>query len=256
VDIGHCYLSPGFINLSGRQIRVNRPLQGLAPQCEAELPAVCCASRIKSQKSVCQAIFSPTNCHNRPDNRDFCVIDGAKSTSATGCQEQEASFGTFSPVIFFPYMIELPIMIQFYFLSILLNALAGFLLVFGSVNDTDKTDKDGDSSEHSGKHAIPAFLGNESFRLILGVLCMVMGLLKILSPARGDLPVIGDLFPAAAGLTAGFVMIFDFYRNRSVLGENQNVNAAWFLLKHKKTVGFAAIAAAAFHFLFPSVLLL
>jgi hypothetical protein len=49
----------------------------------AEPLAVCCASRIKSQKSDCKALFYPANCHRtkgsrRPDNRDFCVTDGAK----------------------------------------------------------------------------------------------------------------------------------------------------------------------------------
>jgi hypothetical protein len=45
--------------------------------------AVCCASRIKFQKSDCKALFYPANCHRtegsrRPDNRNFCVTDGAK----------------------------------------------------------------------------------------------------------------------------------------------------------------------------------
>jgi hypothetical protein len=144
-------------------------------------------------------------------------------------------------------------MIQFYFLSILLNALAGFFLVSGFMNDTGKGES---SPEYSSPH-IPAFLKNESLRLVLGVLCMVIGLLKILSSTRGDIPVIGDLFPALAGLTAGFVLVFDFYRNRSVLEEDQPANNfSRFLLKHRKAVGFAAIASAALHFLFPSVLLL
>jgi hypothetical protein len=125
---------------------------------------------------------------------------------------------------------------------------AGFFLVSESLDTTEK-------GESFSKHpAVPAFLKNESLRLILGVLSMVMGLLKILSSR--DIPVIGDLFPAAAGLVAGFVLVFDFYRNQSVLEEDQTVNAGRFLLNHKKAVGFAAIAAAALHFLFPSVLLL
>ena len=146
-------------------------------------------------------------------------------------------------------------MVQFYFLSILFNVLAGVFLISESSGDTEK----GESfPKHSGHPAIPAFLKNESLRLILGVLGMLMGLLKILSPFKGDIPVIGDLFPAAAGLVAGFVLVFDFYRNQSVLEEDQtaNVNIGRFLLNHKKTVGFTAIAAAALHFLLPSVLLL
>ncbi|MDR0706257.1 MAG: permease [Treponema sp.] len=40
--------------------------------------AVCCASRLISRKIACKAIFYPANCQSRPDNRDFCVIGGAK----------------------------------------------------------------------------------------------------------------------------------------------------------------------------------
>ncbi|MDR2786731.1 MAG: hypothetical protein LBB83_12550 [Treponema sp.] len=123
---------------------------------------------------------------------------------------------------------------------------------------SESSDDAGKGENFSGHPAVPAFLKNESFRLILGVLSMVMGLLKILSSTGGDIPVIGDLFPAVAGLAAGFVLVFDFYRNQSVLEEDQtvNVNVGRFLLNHKKAVGFTAIAAAALHFLFPSVLLL
>jgi hypothetical protein len=145
-------------------------------------------------------------------------------------------------------------MIQFYFLSILFNALAGFFLVVESAKDAGKGEG---SPDNSGNHNIPAFLKNESFCLILGVLSMVMGILKLLSSTKGDLPVIGDFFPAAAGLVAGFVLVFDFYRSRSVLEDEEGTdNAARFLLRHKKAVGLAAIAAAALHFLFPTVLLL
>jgi hypothetical protein len=141
-------------------------------------------------------------------------------------------------------------MVQFYFLSILLNALAGFFLVSGFMNDAGK------GEGYSGNPHIPAFLKNDSLRLVLGVLCMVMGLLKILSSTQGDIPVIGDFFPAIAGLTAGFVLVFDFYRNRSTLEEDRPAGFGRFLLSHKRTVGFVSIASAALHFLFPSVLLL
>jgi hypothetical protein len=57
--------------------------------------SVCCASRIKSQKSDCKALFYPANCiepkvRSTRDNRDFCVIGGAKihkrDRLLVGCQ--------------------------------------------------------------------------------------------------------------------------------------------------------------------------
>jgi hypothetical protein len=129
----------------------------------------------------------------------------------------------------------------------------GFLLFSESTDDADNGEV---FSGDLGNPNIPVFLKNESFRLILGVLTMVVGLLKILSATKGDLPVIGDLVPAVVGLMAGFVLIFEFYHKQSVLEEDRPANVGRFLLDHKKMVGVAAIAAAALHFLFPTVLLL
>jgi hypothetical protein len=47
------------------------------------LPGVCRASHVKLRKIACKAIFYPANStepkvHGNPDNRDFCVTDGAK----------------------------------------------------------------------------------------------------------------------------------------------------------------------------------
>ncbi|MDR3338030.1 MAG: hypothetical protein LBT16_12590 [Treponema sp.] len=144
-------------------------------------------------------------------------------------------------------------MIQFYLLSILFNAIAGFLLVSESAGDTESGEG---LSADFGNSKVPVFLKNESFRLILGVLTAVMGLLKILSATQGDIPVIGDIIPAVTGLVAGFILIFEFYHDHSVLEEGRSAGIGSFLLAHKKVAGFAALAAAALHFLFPAVLLL
>jgi hypothetical protein len=53
------------------------------------LLAVCCASRMKSQRSDRRALFYPANriepeVHSTPDNRDFALLTAQKSTSATG----------------------------------------------------------------------------------------------------------------------------------------------------------------------------
>jgi hypothetical protein len=76
-------------------------------------------------------------------------------------------------------------MVQLYFLSILLNGLSGYVLGFsGNEPDTGM----GNSLRFS--------LNNSTFRLILGILTAVTGLLKLLSPIEGDVPVAGDLVPA------------------------------------------------------------
>jgi hypothetical protein len=136
-------------------------------------------------------------------------------------------------------------MIQFYFLSILLNALTGYLLVME--NDT------GDSTLET---VFRFSLKNETIRLALGILTMLMGLLKILSSVQGDIPVIGDLIPALAGLGAGFLLVLEYYRGRSGQDSEKTEKVEGILVKHRRWVGFIALASAALHFLFPQVLLL
>jgi hypothetical protein len=136
-------------------------------------------------------------------------------------------------------------MIQFYFLSILLNGLTGYMLGFGA-----------DEPDGSITASVRPSLSNDTFRLILGILAAVTGLLKLLSPTEGDIPVIGDLIPALLGLGAGFILVFGYYRERSTV-EAENVNRlADFLDRHKKWIGFVLLAATALHFLFPKALFL
>ncbi|MDR0387641.1 MAG: hypothetical protein LBH57_06350, partial [Treponema sp.] len=90
----------------------------------------------------------------------------------------------------------------------------------------------------------------------LGILTMLTGLLKLLSSTAGDIPVIGDIIPAIAGLGAGFILIFEYYNSRSALNTEKSEKFARSLEHNKRWVGFIAMAAAALHFLFPSVLLL
>ncbi|MDR2746052.1 MAG: hypothetical protein LBB77_01270 [Treponema sp.] len=136
-------------------------------------------------------------------------------------------------------------MIQFYFLSILFNIGGGFVLF--STN--------GEGERSAIEDEIHFSLRNETFRLVLGVLCALVGLLKLLSPVQGDIPVIGDLVPAAAGLAAGFVLLFDYYHGRSFF-EDGDGRIKTIITVNRRWIGLAVMAAAVIHFVFPSVLLL
>jgi uncharacterized membrane-anchored protein len=136
-------------------------------------------------------------------------------------------------------------MIQFYFLSILFNALTGYILGVEQKEDEDSLEKGFGFS-----------FRNDTFRLVLGVLTMVTGLLKLLSATRGDIPVVGDIIPAVAGLAGGFILVFEYYNSRSALSTEKSEKLARFLDQNKRWMGFIAIASAALHFLFPSVLFL
>ena len=134
-------------------------------------------------------------------------------------------------------------MLQVYFLSVLMNALAGYLLI------------------SRGEGGIPEFkssfsLDDETLKLIIGILAALTGLFTLLSPIEGDVPVLGDLVPAVAGLLAGFVLIFEYYRERSTLEENDRMQKIdRIFVGNKGIIGIAALIAAVLHFIFPRVML-
>ena len=137
-------------------------------------------------------------------------------------------------------------MIQLYLLSILLNGLVGFTLVFGE-------QKEDSSIEKSMKFS----LSSSGFRLILGVLSAIIGVLKLFSPMEG-IYILGDLLPALAGLSAGFILLFNFYREHASRVEDEGrldrIGDAF--LRYKKPAGIAMLVIAALHFIFPSALFL
>jgi hypothetical protein len=136
-------------------------------------------------------------------------------------------------------------MLPFYFLSIVFNALAGYILAFGK----EETD---DAAEAGFRLSF----NNETFRLVLGVGSLAIGFLKILSPVQGNIPVVGDLVPALTGLAVGFILVFEYYRNRASLESEQAEKVETLIKTYRKLLGFGALGAAVLHFLLYSVPLL
>ena len=132
-------------------------------------------------------------------------------------------------------------MLQFYFLSIVINLLAGYLLYKG--------DEDAVLAFKSG-----ISLNDETVKLVTGVLSVIVGLMKILSVIEGDVPVIGDLIPALTGFLAGFLLMYENYKNRTTLEGSEKIDRI--LVGNRKIIGAAAIIAGVLHFFFPRVLLL
>jgi len=137
-------------------------------------------------------------------------------------------------------------MVQLYFLSIVFNGLAGFLFIFGDLGKND-------SGENSGKFSFIS----DGFCLIIGICAAITGILKLLSPMMG-MPILGDLLPALAGIVAGFMLIFGFYRERSSnVDSGEKINRfGETILHYKKAAGITLIASALLHFFFPAALFL
>ena len=135
-------------------------------------------------------------------------------------------------------------MLPVYLLSVVLNALTGIILSF--------------CKEEPEAGALSFSLDNETVRLAVGGLSFIAGILKILSPVHGNVPVVGDLFPALAGLAGGFILLFDFYRSKapdSVAVERME-RITELIGRNRKILGFVCIAAAALHFIFYPIIFL
>ena len=125
---------------------------------------------------------------------------------------------------------------QFYFLSIIANLLSGLVL----------------ASEHLGNkisffELINKFFKNAGVRLVLAFLVVVVGLIKLVWPYQG-IPVLGDLFPAAAGLGGGFTLLFDFIRNKSDVTSETMTKMDKIFLGNKFIIGIGSILIALLHF--------
>jgi len=131
--------------------------------------------------------------------------------------------------------------------SIIFNGLAGFLFIQG-----DAIDKGGGEGETKA----PPFSGG--FKLIVGVAAGAVGILKLFAPFRypdsgiHGAPILGDLIPAAAGIAAGFMLVYGFYREqRSGAYADGKLDRAWDELSRiKRLLGIACVAAAALHLIF------
>jgi hypothetical protein len=141
-------------------------------------------------------------------------------------------------------------MIQLYFLSILCNGLSGYILFAGN---------EGEESDDSINKSIRFSLNTPTFHLVLGILCAVTGVLKLLSPTMDGILLLGDLLPSADGIIAGILLIFGIYRQDiSAAPENPGALDRFgiSLLRFRRAIGLGLIIVAFLHFLFPQALFL
>lgn len=139
-------------------------------------------------------------------------------------------------------------MIQFYFLSVLLNILCGYALAAPA--------KESPSAILRGAQLM---LSDKGLKLTMAILSAAVGLLKLLFALRGDIPVIGDFLPAIAGMAVGLTLLLEisddahlpFVRQGSLGGRIEKI-----LISYKVPIGYAGIIAGIIHFLFPMVLFL
>lgn len=136
-------------------------------------------------------------------------------------------------------------MVQFYFLSVLMNIIAGYALI--SVDTEPK------GSKFDG---IREYLKDGTIRLVLGILCSAVGFFKLLTVMRGDIPVIGDLFPSLGGMAAGLTLLLEHYKANSKTSSATVQKLDALFIANKRIVGISSMVSGFVHFLFANVLFL
>jgi hypothetical protein len=135
-------------------------------------------------------------------------------------------------------------MLQFYFLSILANILAGAAL----------------ASEYlAGRFTVfvpfRELLSRRAWQASLGVLAAAVGFLKLLiRSSAADVPVVGDLIPALLGMAMGASLLLHVVREKSDLPPMGRLERA--ALAYRVPLGFTGIVVAILHFLLPGALFL
>lgn len=143
-------------------------------------------------------------------------------------------------------------MLQFYFLSVLLNCIAGLVLALGKGSTATLESVD---SPIQSKNS-PDIFENRTFKLVIGILTCFTAIIKLLSAFPGSVPVIGDLIPAAAGLLGGAALLIDYYLGQESVESKLNPKLENLFIANKKYIGILCIVAALLHFLFPKVVIL
>lgn len=152
---------------------------------------------------------------------------------------------------------------QFYFLSVATNLLAGMALAGDYL-----------APRFPGLQPLLQGLAGRTGRLTLGSITAAVGVLKLLVLAPGapiQPAVAGDLIPALAGLAAGGALVATALRpaqtEESAPEEEEGVpqvaaadgpveKTAQLALTYRMPLGLVGVAAAVLHFLFPGSVLL
>ncbi|MDR2521878.1 MAG: hypothetical protein LBC72_04915 [Spirochaetaceae bacterium] len=133
-------------------------------------------------------------------------------------------------------------MLQVYVLSVMCPALAGWMLF----KNADEEFSFESVFSLSGKYS--------ACRLGVGIASLVTGVLALLSPIEGDVPLAGDLVPALFSLAAGLSLCDEYFSRDS----DTPRRGVFFELiaRHRRFIGLGAMIAGALHFLLPRALFL
>jgi hypothetical protein len=137
-------------------------------------------------------------------------------------------------------------MLQFYFLSILANILAGLTLT-----------ADYFAEKFKGFLPFQELLSKKNVKTTIGIFAFVVGFLKLLIRSNPtDVPVVGDFLPALAGLAMGASLILGIVKERTTVSTEKVNNLEKTVMTYRVPLGIAGLVIGALHFLVPGALFL
>jgi len=137
-------------------------------------------------------------------------------------------------------------MVQFYFLSIVLNVLGGLVLASDRIGDKFPVSK-----------YLRDYLDEKpSLKLGFALLAVVVGILKLLSVMKGDVPVVGDFLSVLGSWAVGVILFSEYYSVRNETETSVIEKPSNFLVRNKAVFGLAAAVIGVVHFFLPRVLFL
>lgn len=137
-------------------------------------------------------------------------------------------------------------MLQFYFLSVLVNVLAGLTLTADYLGE-----------RFSAFAPFKDLFGRGAVRAVVGAGAFVVGFLKLLIRSTPtDVPVVGDFLPAVAGLAMGGAILLNTLRERGAVADGKVGELEKAVMSYRVPLGIAGLAVSVLHFLLPGALFL
>lgn len=151
-------------------------------------------------------------------------------------------------------------MMQFYFLSVVMNVLAGLVLLNLKGHSADEFNSEADTNQKqkllkdvTEKLKVMEFLQNKTLILIVGILSLIVGVIKLF--AVGESPIIvGDLFPALGGIAAGFALLLNCYLDKSSGQINLPQIIQTIFVEKTYLIGLCCLVISVLHFIMPRVI--
>ena len=140
-------------------------------------------------------------------------------------------------------------MFQLYLLTVLTTILAGLALATGFLSDRFER-----FSEYTD------FMGNTVYRIVLGAVSILIGIINLFPSYTCDIAVLGDLLPSLAGIVTGILLIAEYISSRKSEEVSKTAELAEKVEKfsgpYLTVVGIASVIIGILHAILPRLPLL